>query len=178
MRPEVTLEEVRAPKVSPFAVALTGSIERVGITGILPKPNGSQPPPTATGRFVVLYDPAGQSAWNGSFRVIAMVRADLDSTLGSEAMLGRVAWDWLEESLSDAGATHHTRAGTVTRVLSESFGSIDIRDDEAEIELRASWTPEDMNLAAHLEAWSQVLCTVAGLEPQIAGVSVLRRAAH
>jgi hypothetical protein len=180
VRPEVTVEEVRAPaRVAPFAVAIAGTIERPGFGGVLPdagvRPGAAAP--EVTGRFVLLHDPEGQETWQGDFRVVVMVRADLDPSLGSDPFLARVAWDWLDEALSGSGARHTLRAGTVTRVASESFGEIDGRPSTLEVEVRASWTPEDASSGSHLEAWSQLMCAVAGLEPRPAGVAVLRRAA-
>jgi len=177
VRTEVTLEEVRAPaKVAPFAVAVSGQIERPGFGGMLPDGAGTEVP-KVTGRFVLLHDPEGQETWQGDFRVVVMVRADLDPSLGDDPFLASVAWDWLDEALTGSGARHTLRAGTVTRVSSQSFGEIDERPDTVEIEIRASWTPDDASSGSHVEAWSQLLCSVAGLEPRPAGVTVLRRPA-
>jgi len=179
VRPEVRLEEVRAPgKVAPYAVAVAGEIERTGFGGVLP--DASTPDagtPRVTGRFVLLHDPDGQDTWQGDFRVVVLVRADLDPALGTDPFLSRVAWDWLDEALRGAGAEHRLRAGTVTRISSQSFGAIEERPDSVEIEVRASWTPDDPASGAHAEAWTQLMCSVAGIEPQPAGVTVLRRPA-
>ena len=42
-----------------------------------------------------------------------------------------------------------------------------------EMEVRASWTPVDDDLAAHFEAWTQLLCTLGGLPPLPEGVALL-----
>jgi len=41
------------------------------------------------------------------------------------------------------------------------------------MEVRASWTPADADLGRHLLAWSDLLCTIAGLPPLPEGVVAL-----
>ncbi|MDN5724916.1 MAG: DUF3000 domain-containing protein, partial [Propionibacteriales bacterium] len=57
---------------------------------------------------------------------------------------------------------------------SESFGRLSDHAATAEVEVRASWTPTldwpATGLAAHLDAWADLLCTVAGLPPLPPGV--------
>jgi hypothetical protein len=128
----------------------------------------------ATGRFVLLHDPAGPEAWHGTYRIVTFVRAGLESDLGGDAMLGQVGWSWLEDSLSAGHAAHTATGGTVTRVVSETFGALAGPPPTVEIEVRASWTPLD-DPGVHLEAWATLLCTVAGLPPLLPGVAALRR---
>ena len=71
-----------------------------------------------------------------------------------------------------------TQSGTVTRVATEAFGSMADEGGTAQIEVRASWTPavgEDgvPDTAPHVEAWGELLCTAAGLEPVPDGVAVI-----
>jgi hypothetical protein len=70
----------------------------------------------------------------------------------------------------------------VTRVATESFGGMADEGGTAQIEIRASWTPvppEDasdlapLDLAPHVEAWGELLCTAAGLPPVPDGVAVM-----
>ena len=162
LRPEVTLEEVPAPqRIAPFALALSADVVSDGDE-------------LATGRFVLLHDPSGPEAWQGTYRIVTFVRAGLESELGNDPMLGQVGWSWLEEALGTAGAAHTAAGGTVTRVVSETFGALAGPPPTVEIEVRASWTPLD-DVVTHLEAWSALLCTVAGLEPLVPGVATLRR---
>lgn len=163
-RPEVHLDEVPAPtRVAPFALALTAEI------------NPTPEPETllGSGRFVVLHDPDGQPAWNGTFRVVVMARAHLEDEMGADPLLGEVGWAWLTDSLASAGAGYHSLSGTVTRVLSESFGGLALRDREVEIEVRASWTPNTTDLGPHLTAWLELACSTSGLEPLPEGVTAL-----
>ena len=47
----------------------------------------------------------------------------------------------------------------------------------AQIEIRASWTPalvdERLEIADHVEAWGELLCTAAGLPPVPEGVTAM-----
>lgn len=163
-RPEVRLEEVPAPtRIAPYALALTAEV------------NPTPEPETllGSGRFVVLHDPEGQSAWNGTFRVVAMARAQLEDELGADPLLGEVGWAWLTDALVSAGAGYHSLSGTVTRVLSESFGGLVLRDQSVEIEVRASWSPNTTDLGPHLMAWTQLASSACGLEPLPDGVTAL-----
>ncbi|MBU5894464.1 DUF3000 family protein, partial [Vibrio cholerae O1] len=53
----------------------------------------------ATGRIVVLFDAEAPEEWEGSFRIVSYIRAELEHELGNETMLGHVAWSWLEDAL-------------------------------------------------------------------------------
>jgi len=63
----------------------------------------------------------------------------------------------------------------VTRVVSQSHGSLADRPSVVEIEIRASWTCPDPDLAPHLRGWGDLLCTAAGLPPLPQGVRLLHR---
>ncbi|MET4222873.1 hypothetical protein ABIC85_000092 [Oerskovia enterophila] len=165
LRPEVRLQEVPAPgRIAPFALALTGEV-----TG----PDGSGED-LATGRFILLHDPAGQEAWHGTFRVVTLVRATLEPEMATDPLLAEVAWTWLDDALAHSHADAVAEGGTVTRVLSESFGALAGQANDVDLEIRASWTPTSTDLGAHLEAWSTLLCTAAGLPPLPDGVTSLR----
>lgn len=163
LRSEVVLTEVPAPgRIAPHAVALTADVVLGGDE-------------LATGRFVLLHDPAGQESWEGTFRVVTFVRAEMEPEMGADPLLGQVGWTWLQESLDGAGARATAPGGTVTRVVSESYGSLADRSPSIEIEVRASWTPLDGDLRPHLRGWADLLCTVAGLPPLPPGVTPLQR---
>jgi len=162
VRPEIVLTEMPAPsRIAPHAVAMGADVVVRDVE-------------LATGRFVLLFDPEGQDAWDGTFRAVTFVRTSLEADLGDDPLLAQVGWAWLEEALDGAGAAYAAVGGTVTRVVSESFGALAERPDSAELEVRASWTPLD-DVARHVTAWSNLLCTVAGLPPLPQGVSQLRR---
>ncbi|WP_426566742.1 DUF3000 domain-containing protein [Angustibacter sp. McL0619] len=166
VRPEVVLTEAPSPgRIAPYSVALTADVVDHGPGGELEE--------LATGRFVLLYDPSGPQPWDGTFRAVTFVRADLEAELGSDPMLGEVGWSWLTESLALRGAEFTHEGGTVTRVVSESFAALADRPSGVEIEIRASWTPVTDDLSPHLCAWTDLLCTVAGLPPLPDGVTAL-----
>lgn len=164
IRPEVSLTEVPAPRrISPHALAFSAEVL---------SPNDPDSP-IGTGRFVVLHDPDGQDAWDGTWRVVTFARAGLESEMATDPMLGAVGWSWLTESLKDADASYRAEAGTVTRVVNESFGALGERPSSVELEVRASWTPQDTDLGAHLVAWGNLMCTLAGIPPLPEGVRAL-----
>jgi len=150
-RPEIILETVPAPqKLAPFALALSADVLD----------------DLATGRFVLLHDPAGQEGWAGKFRAVTFARADIELDMAKDPLLGNIAWTWLKESLAKYGCDFNAPSGTVTRVASESFGSLSDRDAQSELEIRASWTPtSEKNLLSHLQAWLDLLAICAGLSP-------------
>jgi hypothetical protein len=158
-RAGLTLSEVPAPsRIAPFAIALNGELDYDGAT--------------ADGRFVLLHDPDGQTAWNGTFRVVVLVKAVVEPEVGQDEMWADVAWSWLDDAL--ATVAHHARGGTVTKVISRSFGELGERPAEVNVELRVSWTPEDTHLGPHLEAWTTLLASCAGVPPMPDGITMLR----
>ena len=163
-RPEVVLEETPAPqRLAPYAVALSADVVSPG------DPDAE----LGTGRLVLLHDPAGHEAWEGTFRVVTYVRAELDHDMAADPVLPDVGWAWLTEALDGQGASFAAASGTVTRVTSESFGAIAGEPASSQIEIRASWTPLDDRIGAHVLAWSELLCTTAGLPPAAPGVLAL-----
>ena len=168
LRPEVRLTEVPAPsRIAPHAVAMSAEVVTADTRG-----EGDE---LATGRFVLLYDPTGPEPWEGVWRAVTFVRAVFDPELANDPMVGAVSWSWLMEALADRDATCVAEAGTVTRVVSESFASLAERSATVEMEIRASWTPIGPDLGVHLQAWADLLCTVAGLPPLPEGVVALPR---
>ena len=169
----VSISEIPAPaKLAPYSYALGAEVtaDENFITA-----SGESIEELATGRIVVLFDPEAPEEWEGSFRIVSYIRAELEHELGNETMLGHVAWSWLEDAL-EANDCELVAGGTTTRVLSESFGTLATRPATIDLELRASWTPiitEPEMIGDHLEAWIDLLCTVAGLPPLPEGVSAL-----
>lgn len=159
VRPEVVLSEAPAPqRLAPYSVALTGDVEVDGEE-------------VATGRLVVLHDPAGHEAWDGTFRVVTFVRADLEPEVAGDPLLAEVGWAWLVEALTGRDLDVQALSGTVTRVSSQGFGGMADRAATAEVEVRASWTPAGADVGPHLLAWADLLCTAAGLPPVPPGVT-------
>lgn len=170
LRPEVLCEEMPAPqRIAPWASALSADVTVDGVD-------------VGTGRIILLHDPAGNDAWAGTFRCVAYARAEVDLDLITDPMLADVGWSWLTEALAEHGASYVAASGTVTRVATESFGGMADEGGTAQIEIRASWTPvvsddapdlAPLDLAPHVEAWGELLCTAAGLPPVPDGVAVM-----
>ena len=131
------------------------------------------------GRFVLLYDPAGQDGWAGPFRVIAYVRAELEPEIAADPLVGQVGWSWLTEALESTSAGYAAPSGTVTRVVTEGFGTKQEDPVATEFEMRASWSPttaggDRFELDKHLAAWADTLCAASGLPLVAVGVAALR----
>ncbi|HEY7432911.1 MAG TPA: DUF3000 domain-containing protein [Streptosporangiaceae bacterium] len=175
IRPELCFEEVPAPRtLAPFATAV----------GVTVKVGGTE---VAAGRFVLLYDPAGQRGWAGPLRVIVYIRAEVEQEIAEDPMVGQVAWSWLTEALDARTHGYSQPSGTVTRVITEGFGAKGGEPPSLGFELRASWSPAadpaadgaepaQAGLAGHLAAWCGALCAASGLPPLAAGVTALRPA--
>ncbi|MGO1548305.1 MAG: DUF3000 domain-containing protein [Nesterenkonia sp.] len=175
-RAEALVEEVPAPRrLAPYAVALRAEItgDDAG-SGSHPvtrlRPAAEPEEVLAAGRMILLHDPAGQQAWGGTFRMVIYIRAELEPEMGNDPLLASVAWTWLCDSLAQYGVEYSHAGGTATRILSESFGSLEARQASNDVELRASWTPADSSFAPHLEAWADMVCSFAGLPPVPDGV--------
>lgn len=170
LRPEVSSESMPAPqRIAPHSAALSADVTVDGED-------------VGTGRIILLHDPAGNDAWDGTYRCVAYCRAEIELDLASDPLLGEVGWSWLTEALTAHGASFHAASGTVTRVATESFGGMVEEPGSAQVEIRASWTPVPHpdaaagavpDLGPHVEAWGELLCTAAGLAPVPEGVIAL-----
>ena len=158
-RPEIILEDLPAPqRLAPYSFALGGIVARDGEE-------------VATGRLVLLHDPAGHEAWGGTLRLVTYVTAEIEPELASDPLLPAVGWSWLTDALASFAAGYTAIGGTVTQTTSTRFGALAGPPSAADLEIRASWTPLDDDLAAHLEAWCALLASTAGLPPP--GVTAL-----
>jgi Protein of unknown function (DUF3000) len=178
-RSGLEFEEVPAPKrLAPYATAVAATVQRGEVD-------------VAWGRLVLLYDPDGQQGWEGFFRLVAYVRADVEPEMAADPLLGEVGWSWLAEALDAQVPGYTAPSGTVTRVITEGFGG---KRDEVPLtgfELRASWSPTGaghrpgftatgdtvaLDLPAHIAAWCDCMSAAAGLEPP--GTRALHQPGH
>jgi hypothetical protein len=160
VRPEVRVEPLRPPqRLAPFSYAVSAEIIDVDGKDL------------ATGRLVLLHDPDGHEAWDGVLRLVAYASAELDDEMGVDPMLPAVGWSWLTDSLDERAAAYRAAGGTVTQTTSTRFGDLHGPRTAVSIELRASWTADSADLAPHLLAFVDLLCTAAGLPPE--GVTAL-----
>ncbi len=190
---DLSFEDVPAPKrLAPYATAIAAAVQRDGAD-------------VAWGRLVLLYDPDGQEGWDGVFRLVAYIRAEVEPEIAADPLLGEVGWSWLSEALDEHVPGYAQPSGTVTRVITEGFGA---KRDELPLtgfELRASWSPtapggqgrptarkrsggtaragrqgwsdpDVLDLPAHIAAWCDCLTAAAGLEPP--GTRALRPPGH
>jgi len=171
LRSEITLGTIRPPqRLAPFSHAIGLEVERGHHDAdIVPTDSEGD----AFGRLILLHDPGAEEAWEGAMRLVAYIQADLEDSVAGDPLLPDVAWEWLTESLELREATHTNLGGTVTSTSSVRFGEIGGPPRAYQLEMRASWTAEGLDLAPHVEAFSQVLALVAGLPPE--GVAELSR---
>lgn len=171
-RSEIILEEVPPPqKLAAFSFAFSADVSN----GLL----GEAEDELASGRFVLLHEPGGQDTWEGEFRCVTFVRADVDPVMQEDPLLPEVGWSWFLESITNAGCEFNAPSGTVTRVSSASFGKLSPRHDESEMEIRASWSPivdDPRDLIKHIEGWCNLIAEVSGLPPVPEGVSAITSA--
>ncbi|WP_255955953.1 DUF3000 domain-containing protein [Streptomyces odontomachi] len=162
LRPGIELEPVRPPRrLAPYAYALEAAVV-------------DDDEDMADGRLVLLHDPGGHEGWQGAFRLVTLVRAELEPEMAADPLLPEVCWSWLTGALQDRGIAFGEPSGTVTRASSQHFGGLADRPATCQIEIRASWTPREgpdsvPDTASHLGAWCELLCQVAGLPPVVPG---------
>lgn len=167
VRPDMTIAEVPAPsRLAPHAFALTAEAT---------DPDDD----SYSGRFVVLHDPDGVDEWGGCFRTVIFFRAVLEPDLLNDDLMRQVAWSWVEDSTSSLNITE--LGGTVTTNFGESFGSLSDRPADGFVEVRASWTPLQIQtseaenpidrFSAHLQAWISCIELAGGLTPLTDGVT-------
>lgn len=171
-RSEIILEEVPAPqKLAAYSFAFSADVSN----GLLDDAEDE----LASGRFVLLHEPGGQDTWEGEFRCVTFVRADVDPVMQEDPLLPEVGWSWFLESITNSGCKFNAPSGTVTRVSSASFGKLSPRHDESEMEIRASWSPiveDPRDLIKHIEGWCNLIAEVSGLQPVPEGVSAITSA--
>ncbi len=160
-RADFATEEIGSPqRIAPHSVAIEAEL-------------GAADDPAATGRLILLHDPAGNEAWAGTFRLVTYVRAEVDLDMVTDPLLPEVAWSWLTEALETHECDAHSLAGTVTASYGKGFGEM-ADADSADLEVRCSWTPTldaRHSLTSHLAAWEDLMGHVAGQPPLPPGVS-------
>lgn len=162
VRREVRLESLRPPqRLAPYSYAMSADVL---------DPDGNE---LATGRIVLLHDPDGHEAWDGVLRLVGYASAELDEQMGIDPLLPTVGWSWLTGALDERGAAYRAAGGTVTQTTSTRFGDVHGPSTTVALELRSSWTADDAELAPHLLAFVDLLCTAAGLPPE--GITALPR---
>jgi len=112
VRREIELGPIRPPqRLAPFSYAL-GAEVRHPATEVVPEQSEGD----AFGRLILLHDPEGSDAWDGTMRLVAYIQADLDASEAVDPLLPEVAWSWLVEALAECPNQHTALGGTVTAV--------------------------------------------------------------
>ncbi len=163
IRPEIELGELPAPtRLAPWSHALSASVMW-----------GGERPESASGRLILLHNPDGVVAWDGTLRIVIFLTAEVDDEIARDPLLPDVAWSWLTECLESSGAAYTALGGTVTSTSSTRFGDIAGPGRTDDLELRASWTATDDRTGLHLAAFTELLAIAAGLPPE--GVAAIGR---
>jgi hypothetical protein len=158
-RPEILLEEIGAPqRLAPWSFALSATVLRSGDE-------------VASGRLILLHDPAGHESWRGDVRLVTLVTSELEPDMAGDPLLPAVAWTWLTDALEQHAAAYTAIGGTITQTASTRFGELAGPAPTADLEVRASWTPTSTDTAAHLLGWCTMMASTAGLPPP--GVTAL-----
>jgi hypothetical protein len=171
LRAELRLETESPPRrLAPFAYAVAAAASATP---------GDPEDEIGWGRFVLLFDAAGQPGWDGKHRIIGYVRAELEPEIAADPLISEVGWSWLTEALDGRTTGYRNISGTVTTVVTQGFGGKQDEPTSTSFELRASWSPgvaadASPGLDTHVAAWCELVCVAAGLPPLAPGVAALR----
>lgn len=119
----------------------------------------------AVSRLVFAYSAEVPEGWNSSYRIIGYAKSPIDLEMARDEYLSNLPWEWLRESLIRNGARFSNDAGTSTTVISTGHGALIGQPQHAELEIRASWSPEGDAWQAHLVGWSEMVALISGLSP-------------
>lgn len=165
VRPEIELGPIRPPqRLAPFSYAIGAEVKHPELASdlaVVPEQSDGD----AFGRLILLHDPEGSEAWDGTMRLVAYIQADLDSTEAVDPLLPEVAWSWLVDALGSRSEHVTALGGTVTATTSVRYGDISGPPRAHQLELRASWTATTPELGVHVQAFCEVLEHAAGLPP-------------
>ena len=151
-------EEMPAPqRIAPYAAALSADVTVDGID-------------VGTGRLILLHDPAGNDAWDGTFRCVGLrprrdrPRDDHRPAAGRRRLV-----------LADRGARGARRDVRLGLRHGDPRRHRELRRDgrrrAAAPRSRSAprgprrWSTGTLDIEPHVEAWGELLCTAAGLPP-------------
>lgn len=91
LRPGIEIDPTKPPqRLAPHAYALEAAVV-----------DGEED--LADGRLILLHDPSGHDAWQGTFRLVTLVRAELEPEMAADPLLPEVCWSWLTGRWRRAG---------------------------------------------------------------------------
>ena len=163
LRSELDLNQIPAPgKIAQHAIAFAASVS---------EGSSADSGDRGTGRFVLLHEDSPQEQWGGNFRIICFAKSPLETEIGADEMISDISWAWLNEALEQRHAEFSLASATVTRVISTGYGALEQQSDHAELEMRASWSPEGATFSSHIEAWQDLICMMSGYPALPQGIS-------
>jgi len=153
LRSELHTHQIEAPKgIAPTALAFAAEV-----------PDSTESPlHRGVGRLVFVHDPSQYETWGSNFRAIAYAKSPAETDLGKEDDSANYFWELLIRALRSHSAKITAEAGTITKMSSIGMGSISTEKASTEIEIRASWSPTDNDLAPHFAAWQDLVAAMAG----------------
>src|ERR1700755_900622 len=152
-RPEIELGPLPPPqRPALYSYAVGAEVKHPDLEVVPERSEGD-----AFGRLILLYDPDGAEAWDGTIRLVAYIQADLDPSEAVDPLLPEVAVSWLGEALDSHTNNVTALGGTVTATTSVRYGDISGPPRAHQLELRASWTATHPQVRVHVEALCDVL---------------------
>ena len=153
-RSELEIQQIPAPReIAENSIAFAASVLH----------NDDEHAKVGTGRFVLFWSPEPQENWTTRFRIVIYARSPLETDIGAQDDSSYISWTWLTDALRDSGAEYSAIAGTTTRLISNGHGDLQHEKQHAEVELRASWSPHGVDLAAHFVAWQNFICALSDI---------------
>ena len=120
---------------------------------------------SASGRLILLHDPAGHEAWEGTLRLVTYVTAELDAEMATDPLLPEVGWSWLTDALDHhaplQGGRRHRHPDAVDPVRRPVRHAAHGRHRDP----RLVDPGRPRTSSAHLDAWCALLASTAGLPP-------------
>ena len=154
-REEISLVQIPSPKgIAPEAIAIAAEV------------NHETASDHGVSRLVFCRDPEMPDGWNSEFRIIGYAKSPIEVEMAKDDFTAAMPWEWLKDSLTASGARFDHEAGTTTTVVSTGHGSLVGQPQHGELEIRASWAPQDFDLAPHMEGWIELLALISGLPPK------------
>lgn len=158
IRAELEVEQIESPEgIAPLALAFAAEL-----------PNrASESRNRGVGRIVFIWDESQAETWGSNMRVIAYGKSPLTEVeRGVHDEPSHWYWGMLMGALKRHNAKFSHEAGTVTVMTSQGMGSLHEENAANEVELRASWSPQDGDFAPHFAAWQDLIAGMAGYSPE------------
>jgi len=167
LRTELDTQQIDAPeKIAPFALAFATQV-----------PNRAETPMNrGVGRIVFIYDESQFETWGSNMRVIAYAKSPYENEMALEDDYANFCWGLLTRSLTNNEVSFSHEAGTVTKMTATGMGSLSDEKVGSEVELRASWSPTDKDLAKHFAAWQDLVAGLAGFSVEGESIIQLKKA--